>query len=167
MKNWFAKFKISAALDASPATSPDKSSGSTNEEVRRFETSLKALDRRLKSAAVSQPVPAGLHAGTMQALRAVRVPKPAARPNLLRWWPAPALAALIIFSGWLALSRFTPHKPQAAHKPKPNTLTVAINSGRNLTQAAPSEALAPLAKELDLLNLDLRNALNFLVASVP
>ena len=43
----------------------------------------------------------------------------------------------------------------------------ALERSHQLTQQAPAAVLAPLSKEMESLNRDFRNAVEFLVASVP
>ena len=137
-------------------------------DLCRFEASLQSLDCRLKSAPVPESVPAGLHSATMRALRTSTKQEEPSVWNQWRWLTAPAAALLIGVAIW----KFSSQPPVGTNVPKaqPQSLaaaTAALDQGRELTQKAPALALAPLSTELDLLNRDLENALNFVMASVP
>jgi hypothetical protein len=129
---------------------------------------MQSLDYRLKTAPVSDTVPAGLHSATMRALRSATRPEESSVWKRFRWLPAPALAVVILV-GVLLATRQPPVQTNLAVR-QPQSLaaaTVALDQGSELAQKAPALALAPLSTELELLNRDLEKAVNFIVASVP
>jgi len=163
MKMWLTKFRISNALDdANPAPEKVLPHGSQSEDVRQFEETARLLDRRLKSAQPAQTVPDGLHDSVMRAVRsASRACERQSAPKVLRWLPVPALALLIVGGIWWMLNRSQPESQSLA------TAGAALERSHQLTQQAPAAVLAPLSKEMESLNRDFRNAVEFLVASVP
>ena len=98
MTSWFAKFRISAALDGGKALTPSlRQRITTSDDLRRFEESTIALDRGLKETPPTPELPHSLHSSIMRAVReGSRSTVPERRPALLRWLPAPALAALVL-----------------------------------------------------------------------
>jgi hypothetical protein len=163
MKAWLTELRISNALDdANPAHEQAVPPGNDSGEVRQFEETARSLDRRLKAARPRQQVPPGLHAAVMCAVRsAAGTQELESGPTLLRWLPAPALALLVVGGLWWALNRSEP-------EPQPLTTAAdALERSHQLTQQAPAAVLAPLSKEMESLNRDFRNAVEFLVASVP
>ena len=168
MKTWLTKFGISNALDDANALQKQVLPRSSQpEDVRQFEETARLLDRRLKSARPSQKVPTGLHDSDMRSVRGAernREPQFAAEhfwANILRRISAPALALLVVGGIWWALSRPEPQPQPLA------TAGAALERSQQLTQQAPAAVLAPLSKEMEFLNRDFRNAVEFLVASVP
>lgn len=163
MKTWLTKFRISNALnDASSTQNQVLSQGSQSGETRRFGETVRSLDRRLKSVQPAHTVPPGLHDSVMRAVRgASRDQERQSAPKLLRGLPAPALALLVVGGLWLTLNRSEPES-----QPLP-TASDALEQSHKLTRQAPAAVLAPLSKEMESLNRDFRNAVDFLVASVP
>jgi hypothetical protein len=166
MKNWLAKLRISMTLDSdTPQSNQGRIAGA---DLGRYEAALQSLDYRLKTAPVSDTVPAGLHSATMGALRSATQQEELSVWRQLLWLPAPALAVVILV-GVLWATRQPPVKTNLAVR-QPQSLaaaTVALDQGTELTQKAPALALAPLSTELELLNRDLEKAINFVVASLP
>lgn len=163
MKSWLTKFRISNALDdANAAQKQVLPRGNYSEEIRQFEETARLLDRRLKSAQPAQTVPDGLHDSVMRAVRgASRDQERQSARTVLRWLPAPALALLIVGGVWWMLNRSEPESQSLA------TAGAALERSHQLTQQAPAAVLAPLSQEMESLNRDIRNAVEFLVASVP
>jgi hypothetical protein len=189
MKTWLTKFRISNALnDTNAARKQEVSRGRQSKEARQFEETMRELDRRLKSAQPAQAPPPGLRDSVLRAVhRAAKTAEPLAlsqsdgervafRPGegtargssvwwwrkvAARWLPAPALALLVVGSVWWMLSR-----PQPESQPL-TTAGAALERSHELAQQAPAAVLAPLSKEMESLNRDFRNAVQFLVASVP
>lgn len=163
MKTWLAKFRISMELD-SDTPQPEKlpCAESEREDIRRCEESMQSLDRSLKVVQPTQPIPTALHASVMRAVRAVAKPQERQfAPPVLHWLPAPALALLAVFGLWWFLNR-PPHEPQSLR-----AATAALEQSHEMTQKAPAAVLAPLAQEMNNLNRDFQNAVEFLAASVP
>jgi len=162
MKTLLARFRISNALDDANPARKQVSRRSRSEEARQFEETSRLLDCRLKSVQPVQTVPDGLHESVMNAVRsASRTQEQQFAPKMLRWLPAPALALLIVGWIWWAFNR---------EEQEPQSLTTAgavLEQSYELTRQAPAAVLAPLSNEMESLNRDFRNAVDFLVASVP
>jgi len=164
MKTWIAKLRISLALDCTePPAKQVRKARSGCDDIRRFEESIGSLDRRLKAAPPTDPIPAALHASVMRAVRAASTKSQEQRPAwwFLRWLPAPALALLVGLVAWWSLNR-SPHEP-----PSLAVAATALAQSHDIAQKAPEVVLAPLALEMNNLNRDFQNAVEFLVASVP
>jgi hypothetical protein len=163
MRTWLAKFRISTALDTGELTRGKRTRGrSAPAEINRSEESMHLLDRRLKAARPTAPVPAALHASVMRAVRAAAVAQERRRaPWVFRWLPAPALAVLVVLGLWRSLDRSTQESPSLA------AAATALAQSHEIAQKAPDEVMAPLAQEMNNLNRDFQNAVEFLAASVP
>ena len=162
MRTWLEKLRVSLALDADEPRRGKPCDNNASEEIKECEKSMRDLDRRLKAARLATPVPTALHASVMRAVRAVADSKERqSAPWFLRWLPAPALAMLLALGLWLSLGR-SPHE-----SPSLTAAAAALERGHEMAQKAPEVVLAPLSQEMDNLNRDLKNAVDFLVASVP
>ena len=155
MKSWFAKMKLSAALDAGPRPSPSLPPKShSSDDLRRFEQELAALHAELKETAPKAQVPDSLHRSILRAVQAAERPKAAApRLALLRWLAVPAVTALALLVAWHALR--SPVKPPV---PEPQSLAAAasaLEAGGQMARAVPSAVVAPLSDELQGLKGDL------------
>jgi hypothetical protein len=167
MKTWIAKFRISNALDATLVpTTPALARHGESDEVRQFAAAVGQVERRLRSATPARCAPPGLHASVMRAVRAASA-KPVRRstPTVWRWLPAPALALLVCAGLWWA-SRPAPNPVELRPMALP-AAGAALDQSYELTRQAPAAAIAPLSKEMENLQRDLRNAVEFLMASVP
>lgn len=163
MKTWLAKFRISMELD-SDTPQPEKlpCAESEREDIRRCEESMQSLDRSLKVVQPTQPIPTALHASVMRAVRAVAKPQERQSASwVLRWLPAPLVAVLLVIGLWWTWSQSLPESPSLA------AATAALEQSHEMTQKAPAAVLAPLAQEMNNLNRDFQNAVEFLAASVP
>ncbi len=163
MKTWLTKFRTSTALDSgAPSRKRLPRAQSDRDDIRRFGESIHSLDRRLKATQPTTPVPHSLHASVMRAVHAAAESQERkSAPWVLRWLPAPAFALLAVFGLWWSLSP-SPQEPQPL-----TVATAALEQSHALTQSAPAAVLAPLAQEMEYLNRDFQNAVEFLVASVP
>jgi hypothetical protein len=160
MRNWFAGFRISTALDS--GTSGKELLRNQRDEIRRYEVSMQSLDRRLKAARPAQPVPDTLHASIMRGVcAAADARERQAAPRILSWLPAPALALLTGLAVWWSVTRPPHDSPSLA------AATSALEQSHEITQNAPAAVLAPLSQEMEYLNRDFQNAMEFLIASVP
>ena len=162
MRTWLTQFKISNAFDDGGVVRGQASRSEKSDDVRQFERSLQSLDHHLKAAQPRRPVPAGLHDSVMGAVHDVsRARDLQSVPTMLRWLPVPALALLVVAGLWWALSQ-----PESGSQSLV-TAAAALQQSHQLTEQAPAAVLAPLSKEMENLNRDLRNAVEYLVASVP
>jgi hypothetical protein len=167
MKLWFAKVRISAALDAGEQPSAwlrRRVSGS--EELRGFEQVIMEWDRTLKRTAPKPKGPASLHRSIMQSVRASDRPAAAWRePGILRWAPVPVFALIAILGVWWVLQ-------SAVEQPAQNTqslaaVTTALEMGGQVARTVPTAVVSPLSDELERLNRDLDSTAQFLLASLP
>jgi hypothetical protein len=164
MRLLFSQYRISAALDAAQPLSPRlQQKVANNDELRRYAQSLSALDRDLrKSVPQAEPSPA-LHTSIMCAVRRSARPAVAVRhPSVLRWLPAPALAALLCaFWVWHRASAPAPSRSAL------ESASMALAASGEIVQAAPGTAMGPLTEEWQRLNKDLDNTAQFLLATLP
>jgi hypothetical protein len=168
MRLWFAKVRISAALDGGkqPPAQLRRQVGSS-EELRGFEQQLMALDRDLRRTALEPRAPASLHGSIMRAVGRAANGAAAARreSGILHWAPVPAFVLIVVLAVWWVL-----HNPVRLPAQNPQSLaavTTALEMGGQMAQTVPSAVVAPLSVELERLNRDLDNTAHFLLASVP
>lgn len=168
---WFAKFRISAALDSRKPLPPSlRNAIAQSGELQAFAKDADALGRALEaeSPSVAEPPP-GLHKAIMRAVEDGASTGAAAPVPLLRQWlPVSAAAALVLFAAWWAL-RPVSHSPMGsitqAEALKP--AVAVLEFGARITPRMPSEMVAPLSEEWERLNQDLDRTQDFLLASVP
>ena len=168
MKAWFAKIRISAALDGGrrPAAWSRRETD-PSDELRGFEQEMTELDHALKQTAPKPHAPPSLHGSIMRAVRAVERPAANARRELafLRWLPVPVAALLALMVVWHA-ARGPARLPVQDAQPLA-VATTALQVSGEMARAVPSAVVSPLADELKKLNLDLDNTAQFLLASLP
>lgn len=99
MKSWFAKFRISTALDSRtpmPASLRDKIAADPS--LQRFVHQAEAL-RTLPAPPLIDP---SMHDGIMRAIRASATRQEPSNPPVLLWLAASgAVAAIFLFSFWM------------------------------------------------------------------
>lgn len=172
MKSWFAKFRISAALDAGRPLSPSlRAAIARADDLRRFEANAIGLDRTLRNSAPKREAPPELHSSIMRAVRSANhsASRPRSAPSL-GWLAAPALAVLLLIVGlWWSLDRPAASRVVASTAPAPpwSVAATALEQAGQLARTAPSVALAPLTDELARADRDVFNATQFLLASLP
>jgi len=106
-------------------------------------------------------MPPALHHSIMRSVRASIRPEAQGRfPNLLRWLPAPTLAAIALVVGLAVFHR------SHSQQPLPPAATV-LEAGHEIAQAVPGAVMTPLTEEWRKLNQDLDNTARFLLASLP
>jgi hypothetical protein len=168
MKAWFAKIRISAALDGGrrPAAWSRRETD-LSDELRGFEQEMTELDHALKQTAPQPHAPPSLHGSIMRAVRAVERPAANARRELafLRWLPVPVAALLALMVVWHA-ARGPARLPVQDAQPLA-VATTALQVSGEMARAVPSAVVSPLADELKKLNLDLDNTAQFLLSSLP
>jgi hypothetical protein len=120
------------------------------------------LETELRRSTPNGAVPPDLHDSILGAVRAA-APSPQREPTRLLWrgLAAPGLALLAVGGLWWALSR-----PAG---PAPPLLAAArtLEEGQALPQTVSAAMLAPLSQEMEFVDRDLRNTVEFLLASVP
>jgi hypothetical protein len=80
MRNWIAKFRISAAADSGkPLPASLREDIACTDELRRFDQTLAGMDRALRNSVPKTEPPPGLHNSIMSAVRAAS--QPALKPG--------------------------------------------------------------------------------------
>lgn len=168
MREWFAKMRISAALDGDrrPAARSQRKSSVSN-ELRDFDGEMATLDGALKRTAPNPHAPPVLHGSIMRAVRAIERPEAKAQRQraFLRWVPAPVVVVLGLMMV-LNAARGPVRPPIQATHPLTDATTALRVSGE-MARAVPSAVVSPLTDELQRLNQDLDNTAQFLLASLP
>jgi hypothetical protein len=168
MKAWFAKLKISAALDNGQGPAADETpKKSVSAERRGFEQDMAALDRALKQTVPKPDTPPSLHSSIMRAVRVAE--RPAAETGreltLLRWLPASVVAVLVVMVAWYVARG--PARLPMQDAQSLAVATTALEMGGQVAQAVPSAVVTPLSDELEKVNRDLNSTAQFLLASLP
>jgi hypothetical protein len=158
MKSWFAKFRISNALNT--GTLPSRRSKlAASTELRRYADAQAALDDALKRTAPKPAPLPGLHASIMRAVRAANQ-EPAPREAGIGWrWLTPAAITAVAMLGVFLILR----RPNPADIPP---IVRALENGQGLAQSIPS-VTTPLSDEFARLNTDLSRTEQFLLAKFP
>jgi hypothetical protein len=167
MNSWLTKFRLSAALEAGRTLAePLRKKMNGSDDLRRFGRDLQALDEALQQAPPAPEVSSSFHNSIM---RAVRATTPQPKPSVLRWFPAPALAALAVLLVWTALRQPAP-APVRTSGPNTQPLvaaTTVLEMGDLMARTVPAAALSPLSEEWERVNRDMDNTAQFLLASLP
>ena len=165
MKTLLKKFQASTALDRGGKPGQP----AENQEVQRFAHALREMKRDFRESREQRAVPQGLHASVMRAVRQSRQKsEPVGFLRLTRPLAGVGLVLAVGLGVFMLASRPSTNKFNvAALAAVAPSLGAAFDQGRELTQAAPKTVLGPLSGEMELLDGDIRNAVNFLVASVP
>ena len=197
MKTWFIKLKILEALDQGrPLTGFWRRGVRRSRELSEFERGARCLEESLRASGAALPPPLAeeLHASIMREVRqAAGSVSPAAspsRPSRSGWiertlierltvaaWPrwatATALALFVAVGVWLAWPGM---KTESNH---PNQPVLAVQNGvepglpspwgmwEHLVTNSPTLAGEPYASQVEALSKDMRNAADFLLASLP
>lgn len=122
------------------------------------------IESALQSSSRNRAVPADLHDAIMQRVReTAAVASPQLNVGRSMWKTSTAVfaALLLVTALYVTLNRFG----ERASSPK--SASFAVEPGRTIPEQAAEVLIAPLARELDHANLDLKNAVQFLLASVP
>lgn len=174
MKTWYAKFKISSALDETKPATLEQTA--TSPELLRFEASLRRLDGELRDSRPSAVVPEGLHASVMRAVREVSRKQTAGdQPRRasfkLAWLWAPALAVLLggLFAWSVLRPRGVDNQPVIVAEITPSLAAAAAASldlSESVARVVPA-ALAPLQQELELAHRDMHKASELIFAALP
>lgn len=122
------------------------------------------IESALQSSSRKRAVPADLHDSIMQRVRETAA---GASPQLnvpRSMWKTPTalVAALLMVAALcVTLIRF------GERDSSPKSASFAVEPGGTIPEQAAEVLIAPLARELDHANRDLKNAVQFLLASVP
>jgi hypothetical protein len=166
MKTWFAKFRISSALDTGrPVPESVRRSVASSEELHRFEGSLANLDQALRGARPESPIPARLHNSIMNAVRAAEPSATARRPALaFRWLAASSVAAAVVIAAcWIGLRP----SPPPVRPPSLAMASTAVAVSSQAPQAVPEAMIAPLSDELARIESDCDGGFQTVLASLP
>ena len=139
----------------------------------KFQNSEDALETALRESAPKSEFPDALHGSIIGAIHMARRHRHhhLARMHFVRrilathWLRAPALASLVLAGVWFVAHR-GPQKVSSTAGPLAEFST-AFAASRELVDAAPSEAVRPLADELNNVNRDLDRTAKFLLANLP
>jgi hypothetical protein len=164
MKSWFARFRISNALDTGNPLPPRlRRRLERDPELRAFAEAAARLERGLSQPAQPE-LPPFAHNAIM---RAVEAAQPEAQPNILvrvEWLPVAGFAVLLLLGvWWLGRPALRP-VPQAASL---ESATTALVTGQQMAQDLPATVVAPLTDEWRRLGLDWDNTAQFLLSSLP
>jgi len=166
MTSWLAKFRISAALDSGqPLPEKLRREIADDAELRRFARRADALGRALSNP---PPPPSGppLHDSIMRAVRASGRREQPRRAPASFWLTAfPALAAVAAMAGvcvWLAQHRAAPTGGPSLAGPG-----LVLEMSEQMPNAMSSAMLAPLTNEWALVDRDLQDTTQILLASIP
>ncbi len=155
MKSIWQQYRISAALD-NDKTQPDLRTIGGGEKGRAFARSLATLDQQLTNARSDAPAPPFLHESIMAEVRR-QAEGPLARLDAVAsWWVAPACAAALVLSFFVAM-----------HFARRPALRAPVSRPQEELAALPDTVLSPLSDELEHLQRDLRTTTDFVLASLP
>jgi hypothetical protein len=157
------KFKLSNALDESPAKS-GPSSVSDSEEIREFRKVIATLGEQLKAEQPPVEVPQAMHDSIMSAVRRNRPAAARREVAVARWWPA--ACAVLMASGICWLMQQPAELARSDHKSL-NAAASALQMGSEMPPAITSAAMAPLSSELDHVSQDIGNVTEFVLAALP
>lgn len=166
MKALFQKFRASTRFDQEFKPSRN----SRHEDIQRFEKSLLVMDHELSASRSNTPLPTNLHSTIMRAVRASDRQDEMVAPGFFwRQFAGGSLALAVVVGLLFWLTDQSSLKDKATLPPPVIAASIAsgFNEGHELTQVAPRAALQPLSGEMELLGRDFRNAVTFLVASMP
>ncbi|NOS71621.1 MAG: hypothetical protein HOP33_17060 [Verrucomicrobia bacterium] len=166
MKALFKKFKASTGFDRGFKPRKD----CEEDDMQRFEKSLLEMDRELRASRSNTLLPTNLHSSIMTAVRASDRQDEVVAPGFFwRQFAGVSLAFVAIIGLFFWLTDQSSLKDKATQFPPVITasITSGLNEGHELAEVAPKAALEPLSSEMELLGRDFRNAVTFLVASMP
>jgi hypothetical protein len=171
MNTWYAKLKISALTgEGKPPTTSLRRRIAGSCELRQFARSAAFLEQVLKQEQPNIDAPGFLHASIIRAVRAAGHPAPRRSwVGGLRWLPVPALALALVLGVWHVMrpAPGTGLSHAADEKQSLETAAVALDFSAQITRRMPAAVVAPLGDELQKVNRDLNNTVDFIVASLP
>ncbi len=186
MKKLFAKYAISNALnEGRPLARFWRKMVSSSHDLEEFEQSARRLDQLLKRPPQSQPdqTPPTLHSSIMRAVRRAETaergqeawaPSWAFSP-LLRGAAVSVLALLLAAGLWLWLDRSGHRDHQIALRPPPTRNEPALPAQLpalwtlldEISTNGSSLLVEPWSRQVGALSNDVRDAAQFILASVP
>lgn len=122
------------------------------------------IESALQSSSRKRAVPADLHDSIMQRVREAAAGA-SPQSNLARsmWRSSTALSAALLVVAALCFTLIRIGERASSGK----SASIAIEPGREIPEQAAEVLIGPLARELDHANRDVKNAIQFLLASVP
>lgn len=168
MKEFFAKFGISSALDRGQPV-PDElrrrasKSGDTGDFLERAET----VDRMLRRHKPGIQSPAGLHGSIMRAVSQARHAEAQPRMVMPRWMPAMGFAVMLVFAALWGLRLHERSELKTAGADTLALATQALEMSREFAQTLPAKVMEPVSGELKKINEDVDNTAKYLLASIP
>ncbi len=170
MTSWFSKFRISAAIDSGkPLSESLRGKIARSAELRHFAANARACHDLLAQSPPAVEPPPFLHGSIMGALRAAPPsPAPVRRPVMaLRFAAVLLLAAALSGAVWLGRRPAAPRSVVTAREPSLAAAAAVLEMTGEMPRAIPAQIVAPLSNEWTRLDLDLKNAGQFLLASLP
>jgi hypothetical protein len=167
MKAFFAKLKISNALDSGKRlpVGRNRETG-RGENIEEFAVRISQLDEELKKSVPQLNPPEALHASIMQSVCKAHSSQQTSEPIGLRWLPASAVAAVLVFGICWSLQSSRPVPIHEMDEQAFDAAATALEMG-NKIGTVPSMAVEPVSDELDRLNQDISNTAQFVLASIP
>ena len=132
------------------------------------ENSFASLERRLRESQPPEARDPDLHFAIMRAVRSTDTERrDLTRPWLGRWAMATGAALCLVLCIWWFMPRPSNTLGGSTQNEAQPLMAAALDQSLELTQQAPDVALAPLVVELELLNRDVRSAVDLVVATMP
>jgi hypothetical protein len=169
MKNLFAKFRLSNALDDKAAGPLPDALGekiSDNPELRDFAQRTESLDRALRHSPAVPAADSSLHNSIMRAVRASEL-EPAPRFNPMTFGLATAGLAMAVIGIWLALRPATSGFPRQSNARSLAAAQAVIDMGSEISRSVPSSMVGPLTNELACVDHDIQDTTKFVLAMLP
>jgi len=161
MKSWLSKWRISTALDAGkPLPESLRRKIAADPELERFTKRTQALVQTLRKLPPSGPP---LHDSIMRAVRDAARSKQSRRAPVLSWLAASGVVAALA-AACLYVTYFRAKLPgkQALDGP-----VLVLEMSENMQTSMPSLVMSPLSNEWALVDHDLQDTKQVLLASLP
>jgi cytochrome c-type biogenesis protein CcmH/NrfG len=161
MKSWLSKWRISAALDAGePLSESLRRKIAADPELELFTKRTQSLRQTLRNAPLSAPP---LHDSIMRAVRNSARQEQPRRAPVLSWWAASgAVAALAVACLYMTYVRPKLSRTQALDGP-----VMVLEMSEHMQTSVPSLVMSPLSNEWALVDHDLQDTKQVLLASLP
>lgn len=130
---------------------------------------LSRIDEQLKESVPLCEPPDTLHKSIMVAIRSAGPEAAPARHAPFRWAAAIGCAIMLLGSAGVYVgTRQSPASPVSASTgPAMAAPETALSVGDRLSRAAPAAIVAPMERELELINRDIESTRQLLLASLP
>ena len=173
MKSWLKKLGLSMSLDNGAFLSRPSTKGKhRSDDLARFECALDRLDRQLRESNPDRPMPDDLHDSIMRSVRGAQGEEnPPRRHPLVGWKPIGAsaigmatLIAILLLLGPGDSDHQAPSTREVTESLDAGVKTLEL--GYTVTQDVSSQALAPLQKEMLLVQSDAKKVANAVWSSL-